>query len=202
MNLRLNILLILITLGLGGWAYYLYGNGQEKDLSQLIKQEGEAEYVGNKISTMMYDLQGKPQYFALADEIKRFESTERTEFIKPLVELFDISNGVKQWKLSADQAEMTKDRMLHLNGNVILQSLDETTRLQRIETARLTIDLTTQDITTDSEVKSQGLGLTTTGIGLNGNLKKQIATLLQNVKTSLEPTVIQQSPSQTERQKD
>lgn len=101
MNTRLTLVLLLIVVILGGWYYSL----QEKDnngLDQLIKKEGEPEYVGNKMSTSVYDLKGKPQYFAQADEIKRFESTERTEFLKPFIELFAKDSTVKQWKVSAD----------------------------------------------------------------------------------------------------
>ena len=66
-------------------------------------------------------------------------------------------------------------------------------RLQKIETDKLSIDLNTQDIATESVVKSVGLGISTTGMGLKGNLKRQVATITKDVKTYLEPTVIQQS---------
>ena len=49
---------------------------------------------------------------------------------------------------------------------------------------------------TDSEVKSQGLGFTTSGIGLKGNLKQQVATLLKDVKSYIEPTVIKAANEQ------
>ncbi|MDD0824476.1 LPS export ABC transporter periplasmic protein LptC [Mannheimia sp. AT1] len=192
MNTRLTLVLLLIVAILGGWYYSL----QEKDnngLDQLIKKEGEPEYVGNKMSTSVYDLQGKPQYFAQADEIKRFESTERTEFLKPFIELFAKDSTLKQWKVSADYAEITKDKILNLDGNVKLEALDPTSRLQQITTDKLTVDLNTQDIFTESVVKSVGSGFTTTGVGLKGNLKQQVATLQKDVKSYIEPTIIRQT---------
>lgn len=192
MNTRLTLVLLLIVVILGGWYYSL----QEKDnngLDQLIKKEGEPEYVGNKMSTSVYDLKGKPQYFAQADEIKRFESTERTEFLKPFIELFAKDSTVKQWKVSADYAEITKEKILNLSGNVRLESLDPTSRLQQISTDKLTVDLNTQDIFTESVVKSVGSGFTTTGVGLKGNLKQQVATLQKDVKSYIEPTIIKQT---------
>lgn len=192
MNIRLNVILLFIVAVLAGW-YYSQQVQETAGLDQLIKKEGEPEYVGERMSTTVYDLSGTPQYFAEAQEIKRFESTERTEFFKPLLNLFDKDTALKQWKVTAEYAEVTKEKMLNLKGKVSIESLDVNSRLQRIETDELTVDLNTQDIFTQSIVKSQGMGFTTTGTGLTGNLKKQIATLTKDVKTYIEPTVIKQA---------
>lgn len=192
MNTRLTLVLLLIVAVLGGWYYSL----QEKEnfgLDQLIKKEGQPEYVGNKMSTTVYDLKGNPQYFAQASEIKRYESTERTEFIHPFIELFAKESTQKQWKVSADFAEITKEKMLNLKGNIKLEALDPASRLQQITTDTLTVDLNTQDIFTESKVKSVGSGFTTTGVGLKGNLKQQVATLQKEVKSYIEPTIIKQA---------
>ncbi len=116
-------------------------------------------------------------------------------FLKPLLNLFDKETALKQWKVTADYAEVTKEKMLNLRGNVRIESLDPTSRLQKIESDSLSVDLNTQDVSTKAVVKSQGLGFTTTGTGLTGNLKKQVATLLKDVKTYIEPTVIKQADS-------
>ncbi|WGE32394.1 LPS export ABC transporter periplasmic protein LptC [Actinobacillus genomosp. 2] len=192
MNIRLNIILLVIVAALSGW-YFSQQKPENDGLDQLIKKEGNPDYTGNKMSTSVYDIKGNPQYFAQADEIKRYESTERTEFLKPFVDLFDSKTALKQWKVSADHAEITKEKILNLTGNVKLQALEPTSRLQKIETDKLSVDLNTQDVFTDSVVKSVGLGFTTSGTGLKGNLKQQVATITKDVKTYLEPTIIRQS---------
>lgn len=189
MNFRLNIILLFIVVVLGGWFISQQLNNTS-ELTHLIKKEGMPEYTGGKLTSTIYDLNGKPQYFAQAEEIKRYEETERTEFFKPLLNLFDEKTALKQWKITADQAEVTKEKMLHLQGNVKIQSLDPSSRLQKIETEQLSIDLTTHDIKSSMQVRSTGMGFITTGSGLTGNLKQQTATLLQNVKTSIEPNVV------------
>lgn len=189
MNFRLNIILLFIVVVLGGWFISQQLNNTS-ELTHLIKKEGMPEYTGGKLTSTIYDLNGKPQYFAQAEEIKRYEETERTEFFKPLLNLFDEKTALKQWKITADQAEVTKEKMLHLQGNVKIQSLDPSSRLQKIETEQLSIDLTTHDIKSSMQVLSTGMGFITTGSGLTGNLKQQTATLLQNVKTSIEPNVV------------
>ena len=195
MNKRITALLLVIVAALVGWMQY-----QAKDdangLDNLIKKEGMPDYTGKRMSTSVFDLEGKPEYYAEAEEIKRYEESEKTEFTNPLVNLFDKLTTLKQWKLSADHAEINAERILTLSGNVTLQALEPTSKLQRIETDHLSVNLTTQDVFTDSEVKSQGLGFTTTGVGLKGNLKQQVATLLKDVKSYIEPTVIKAANEQ------
>ncbi|OOR99626.1 LPS export ABC transporter periplasmic protein LptC [Haemophilus paracuniculus] len=191
MNLRLNLILLAIVAVLAGW-YFSQQPSEKTGLEQLIKKEGSPEFTGKKMETTIYDVQGKPQYFALAEDIKRFDATERTEFLKPLLNLFDKETAVKMWQVTADKAEINKENILTLTGNIKLQALDKASKLQKIETETLTVNLNTHDVYTDDEVKTLGLGFTTTGTGLKGNLKQQVATLTKNVKTYIEPTVIQQ----------
>lgn len=200
MNIRLNIILLLIVAALGGW-YFSQQQSDNPNLADLVKREGSPEYTGQKMETTVFDVKGKPQYFAQANEIKRYETTERTEFFKPLLNLFDAETALKQWKVTSDYAEVTKDKILNLKGNVKIQSLDETSKLTSIETDSLSVNLSTQDIFTESVVKSKGMGFTTTGTGLTGNLKKQVATLTKDVKTYIEPTVIQQADKSSAEKK-
>lgn len=195
MNYRLILILLIVVAGLIGWNLS-QSSDSESNLTHLVKREGAPEYVGEKITTTVYDLNGKLQYLAEATEIKRFESDERTEFVKPLLDLFDLETSLKQWKISADTAELTKDKMLRLSGNVKLKSIDPTARLDLIETESLLINLNNYDISTNSFVKSKGMGFTTEGIGLIGNLKKQTATLTKDVNTYIEPTLIEQKSTQ------
>lgn len=195
MNKRITALLLVIVATLLGWMQY-QAKDETNGLDNLIKKEGMPDYTGNRMSTSVFDLEGKPEYYAEAEEIKRYEESEKTEFTNPLVNLFDKLTALKQWKLSADHAEINAERILTLSGNVTLQALEPTSKLQRIETDHLSVNLTTQDVFTDSEVKSQGLGFTTSGIGLKGNLKQQVATLLKDVKSYIEPTVIKAANEQ------
>jgi len=195
MNKRITALLLVIVAALVGWMQY-QAKDETNGLDNLIKKEGMPDYTGNRMSTSVFDLDGKPEYYAEAEEIKRYKESEKTEFTNPLVNLFDKLTALKQWKLSADHAEINAERILTLSGNVTLQALEPTSKLQRIETDHLSVNLTTQDVFTDSEVKSQGLGFTTTGVGLKGNLKQQVATLLKDVKSYIEPTVIKAANEQ------
>ncbi|MDH2924105.1 lipopolysaccharide export system protein LptC [Nicoletella semolina] len=190
MNKRLNGVLLLMVAGLIGWYLGMQPN-EIGDLSRLIKKQGEPEYIGRAVSAKVYDMHGQPQYFAKANEIKHYEQTAKTELFQPLLYLFNTNTAKEQWKITANHAEITQEKLLYLTGDIRLENIEPNSRLQRLETQTLLVDLITQDISSESEVVSTGLGFNTSGIGLSGNLKKQIATLLKDTRTYLEPILLE-----------
>ncbi|MBN6067810.1 LPS export ABC transporter periplasmic protein LptC [Aggregatibacter actinomycetemcomitans] len=187
MNIRLNIILAVIALGLLAWFYSL--NQEDGSLKDLIKTADSPEYVGQKMSTTVYSPTGKKQYLATSAKVEHYTSDGHTDFQQPVVLLLDIeiqNTDKESWKLSADKARLTKDNMLYLDGNVIAQSLSAQSRLQRIETQRAVVNLTTQDVSSDQMVKLNGQNFNSTGLKLTGNLQQQVATLKEQVKTYYE----------------
>ncbi len=94
--------------------------------------------------------------------------------------------STQSWKLSANQARLTKDQILYLEGNVVAQNLTSDSRLQRIETESAVVNLKTQDMTSETQVKIKGKNFSSTGLKLVGNLRQQVATLKEQVKTYYE----------------
>ena len=198
MNIRWNVILGLIALGSLGWFYSL--NSDKPDLSNLVKKPDSPDYIGNKMETTVFSPEGKKQYLSTADKVKHYTADGHTEFEIPLVYLFDVSisnnaeksnNSTKllesqSWKLSAKKAKLTKDEMLYLEGDVVAESLEPTSRLQRIETQVAEVNLKTQDISSDTMVKINGQNFNSTGLKMVGNLRQQIATLKEQVKTYYE----------------
>ena len=198
MNIRWNVILGLIALGSLGWFYSL--NSDKPDLSTLVKKPDSPDYIGNKMETTVFSPEGKKQYLSTADKVKHYTVDGHTEFEMPLVYLFDAStsnnaeksnNSAKllesqSWKLSAKKAKLTKDEMLYLEGDVIAESLEPTSRLQRIETQVAEVNLKTQDISSGTMVKINGQNFNSTGLKMVGNLRQQIATLKEQVKTYYE----------------
>ena len=198
MNIRWNVILGLIALCSLGWFYSL--NSDKPDLSNLVKKPDSPDYIGNKMETTVFSPEGKKQYLSTADKVKHYTVDGHTEFEMPLVYLFDVStsnnteksnNSAKllesqSWKLSAKKAKLTKDEMLYLEGDVVAESLEPTSRLQRIETQVAEVNLKTQDISSDTMVKINGQNFNSTGLKMVGNLRQQIATLKEQVKTYYE----------------
>lgn len=188
MNIRWTVFLSVITLVLLAWYYSL--NQDDQQLATLIKKEESPEYIGHKMSTVVYSPTGKKQYLAVSDKVEYYNYDGHTNFERPLVYLFEIENQKTQqkesWKLSADRAILTKDNMLYLKGNVIAETLLPQSKLQRIETEDAKVNLNTQDISSDNTVKINGQNFTSTGLKLTGNLQQQIANLKEQVKTYYE----------------
>ena len=198
MNIRWNIILGVIALALLGWYYSL--NQDHSDLHSLIKKPDSPEYVGNKMERTVFSPEGKKQYVAISDKVEFYTQDGHTDFFSPFVYLFDVSLDNKDkeaktdkiqlekqnWKLSAQKAKLTKDQMLYLEGGVVAESLDPLSRLQRVETEAAVINLKTQDITSDTQVKINGLNFNSSGLKLVGNLRQQVATLKEQVKTYYE----------------
>ena len=157
MNIRWNIILGVIALALLGWYYSL--NQDHSDLQSLIKKPDSPEYVGNKMETTVFSPEGKKQYLAISDKVEYYTQDGHTDFISPLV---------------------------YLEGGVVAESLDPLSRLQRVETEAAVINLKTQDITSDTQVKINGLNFNSSGLKLVGNLRQQVATLKEQVKTYYE----------------
>ena len=188
MNIRWTVFLSAITLVLLAWYYSL--NQDDQQLATLIKKEESPEYIGHKMSTVVYSPTGQKQYLAVSDKVEYYDYDGHTNFEQPLVYLFEIENQKTQqkesWKLSADRAILTKDNMLYLKGNVIAETLLPQSKLQRIETEDAKVNLNTQDISSDNTVKINGQNFTSTGLKLTGNLQQQIANLKEQVKTYYE----------------
>jgi len=198
MNIRWNVILGLIALGSLGWFYSL--NSDKPDLSNLVKKPDSPDYIGNKMETTVFSPEGKKQYLSTADKVKHYTVDGHTEFEMPLVYLFDVSTSnnaeesnnpaklleSQSWKLSAKKAKLTKDEMLYLEGDVVAESLEPASRLQRVETQVAVVNLKTQDISSDKMVKINGQNFNSTGLKMVGNLRQQIATLKEQVKTYYE----------------
>lgn len=188
MNIRWTVVLSVIALSLLAWFYTL--NRSDEDLSDLIKKDEQPEYVGVNMQTLVYSPTGQKQYHATAKQVEYFQDNGQTHFTLPELLLFEItSEKIQQkqsWKLRADKAVLTKENILYLSGNVVAQSLFAESKLQRVATEQATVNLKTQDITSDQAVKINGLNFTSTGLKLVGNLQQQTATLKEQVKTYYE----------------
>ncbi|TNH05956.1 LPS export ABC transporter periplasmic protein LptC [Testudinibacter sp. TR-2022] len=189
MTSRWNIVLVVIALTLLAW-YYSLNQQDNVDLAARIQNSGSPDYIANQMETTLYSLDGRKQYVATADEVEYFQTQGDTLFKAPVVYLFETSknsdNLVRSWRLSADQAKISKDKILYLNDNVSIQSLLPESKIHSLQTSSAVVNLTTQDITSDTMVSVVGQSFTTTGKSLSGNLRQQIATLKEQVQTHYE----------------
>lgn len=181
MNVRLSLFLGAIAIVLVGWLVAT----SEQVAPTLGTVKGDPSFWGNNMLTVVYDPEGKLHYKLVSTKVKYYAETGDTDFTQPLMTLYS-QTGIPIWMVRADSAVLTKDRMLYLKNNVEVNSLTPESQLERLETAQATINLKTQDITSDTEVKLYGTNFTSTGLKMVGNLRNRTAALQEQVKSYYE----------------
>lgn len=182
MSIRWNLILILLAAVLLACFFSL----QQSSAPVFSKKADDPEYITEQMTTTVYGPTGTIQYQAESTHVDYF-SDDRAVFRQPILYVYD-KNQDKAWRLQADKAILSDKDKLSLEGNVKLQSLQPQSKIQSIDTEAAFVNLTTQDITSDTMVTLTGLNFTSHGKMLDGNLQKQTATLKEQVKTYYEIT--------------
>ncbi|CAM3306473.1 Lipopolysaccharide export system protein lptC [Xenorhabdus nematophila F1] len=179
-------ILALIALALIGW----HLSNVNDDSSSSIVDDGYPTYQTQEAVTFVYDPEGKLAYKLVADDVKNFADTKLTWFTKPVLTTYDpnsLSGTLKDtWAVSADKAKLTNDQMLYLYGNVLVNSLNNASQLQKITTDNATVNLTTQDVASDDQVTLIGIDIKSVGMKMRGNLRNKTAELIEKVTTQYE----------------
>lgn len=172
-------LLIVILLGV----FYLYHADEESHaVDSSMDLSGQPIYQSDNMTTDIYDLSGEIIYKITSDNVKHFDSSNSTEFTSPHLTLFDQEHK-PTWHIEAKQATLTDDKLLYLNHDVELNNLTPDAQIKQVKTDNAVVDLTTQLVTSDDPITIKGVGFSSTGTGLAGNLKEKTAKILENVKT-------------------
>lgn len=172
------ILLILFVVGL----YYYQSKETENIAIASIDLSKHPVYQSERMLTTIYNPLGYLSYKIVAFNVKHFDDSGNTEFLSPDITFYN-QEGVATWNIQANNATLTRDRLLYLNNKVQLDNLLPDTQLQRIITDNANVNLNTQIVTSDDHVTIQGTNFTSTGTGLRGDLRDKTADILENVKT-------------------
>lgn len=149
-------------------------------------------YQSEQTQTLVYSPQGLLSYRLTAQQVRYNSDSETSWFSQPVMLIYD-GNKQPAWRVQADNAQLTKDRQLYLQGHVQLSALTAEAQLRKIYTNSARVNLASQDIASDERVTLYGSGLYSTGLKMRGNLREKTAQLIEQVKTSYE-TQNQQTP--------
>lgn len=174
-------LLAVIALALIGWSMTDFND----DTTPGPVNNQDPTYQSQHTVTIVYNPTGKLSYRLVAEDAKYYTTDELSWFTQPEMILFD-ENAVATWSVRADRAKLTKDRMLYLYGNVEVNSLTTSSRLERIKTDNAQVNLVTQDVSSDDIVTLFGTNFTSNGMKMRGNLRIKTAELIDKVKTDYE----------------
>ncbi|MCX2533396.1 LPS export ABC transporter periplasmic protein LptC [Plesiomonas shigelloides] len=181
MNIRWSLFLGAIALVLIGWL--ATNGGNEPTVPAPV--QGDPSFWGNNMLTVVYDPTGKLHYKLVSTKVKYYAENGNTDFSQPLMTLYS-AEGIPIWMVQAKDAVLTKDKMLYLKGDVEVNSLTPDSQLEKLETTQATINLTTQDITSDAKVTVYGANFTSVGLKMRGNLRNRTAELQEQVKSYYE----------------
>lgn len=179
--MKKNLIYFLLIILVIGIYCYQREDTEKKDI-QTIDISNQPIYQSDKMFTRIYDLFGNLDYKITAVTVKQFENTGETLFQSPNITIYNKDHQIT-WHIQANNAILTRDKLLSLNDNVQINNLLPDAQIEKIISKNVKINLTTQIVTSEDPVTIQGLSFTSTGDGLYGNLQKKTANILKNVKT-------------------
>ncbi len=180
-RLWITCILLIIALVLIRWKV----NDADAGIMPSTANENEPTYQSQHTVTLVYNPTGQLNYKVVAHAVQNYTHSELTWFTMPVMTLFD-ENAAASWSVRADRAKLTQDKMLYLYGNVEVNNLTATSQLQKIDTDNAQINLVTQDVSSDDQVRLFGIGTTSTGMKMRGNFRNKTAELIEKVNTYYE----------------
>lgn len=177
---RRNILIFLslLAMGLLTWNIIFL----EKKNPAVPINAGEPTYVSETSRTLVYAPEGNLNYILVSKWVSYFSADETSWFEAPVLTVNDKS-ATAIWSVYADKAKLTKDHVLYLYGHVTAESLTKEAELRKISTQNAQVNLSTLDVTSQDEVTLCGRGFNSSGLKMRGNLRTEIVTLIDQVKT-------------------
>ncbi|WMY97092.1 MAG: LPS export ABC transporter periplasmic protein LptC [Arsenophonus sp.] len=173
-----NIILILMIFTIICWNF----NHSQKIKKPIIIDKHQPSYQTINSITYIYDSLGKLIYKLITDQAYYFSNNKNSSFKKPILIIYN-TESIPIWKITANQAKLTDDYMLYLNGDVQINNLNKNLNLKNILMKNSTINLKTQDIISNNRVIITGNNFKTISMKIHGNIKKHTAKLSENVKT-------------------
>lgn len=177
----ITLALALIALALIGWNM----SGFNQRDTQTVIDDSEPSSQSQHTVTVAFNPVGQLSYKLVAENVQNFSAQELTWFTTPVMTMFG-DNTVATWTVRADRAKLTNDKMLYLYGHVEVDSLTPDAQLKKIRTDNAQVNLITLDISSDDEVTLSGVGFTSNGMKMRGNLRDKTAELIEKVRTSYE----------------
>jgi len=155
------------------------------DDTQAVVNANDPTYKSEHTDTVVYSPEGALNYRLIAEHVEYFSEQAISWFTQPRLTTFD-TNKVPTWSIKADKAKLTNDRMLYLYGHVEVNALTADAQLRKITTDNATINLITQDVSSDDLVTLYGTTFNSSGLKMRGNLRSKNAELIEKVRTSYE----------------
>lgn len=137
----------------------------------------QPDFVAKNLVTTRFDVEGNPTERLESRYAEYFQLLEQATFEAPVVYLFD-KQGRAEWRASAQSGILNTDDNVILRDNVHLDGLLPSSFISTMDTPYLELDMVTQDVRSNREIKIVGQDFQTQGVGLKGHLDRKYFELL------------------------
>ncbi|VFP82264.1 LPS export ABC transporter periplasmic protein LptC [Candidatus Erwinia haradaeae] len=163
--------------------YLIKDRNKEEDTKILTNHILIPTCVSHQTQILLYNPQGILSHQILADKSRYYSNDEISWFTNPVMIIYN-ENKLPMWIIKSNQAKLTKEKVLFLYGNVIINSLMKITQLKHLQTETAKINLITQELTSENTVTLSGPAFFSTGMKMYGNLQKHTAQIIGKVRTT------------------
>ncbi len=173
------VLLFTCVLGL-----YFYPFNQSTTLTDDVSTQTLFEtptYRAENLTSKLYAQDGKLSHEVFATVMEHYETLGFMVFEQPLYTIY-VDAG-QPYKISADEGTLFTNNIVRLEKNIVIKSLNQSDFIQQITTDFIEIDLTTNTLYSDSEVRMTGAEFSMLSKGLNGDMQAKKFNLTGHVKT-------------------
>ncbi|AJR07397.1 LPS export ABC transporter periplasmic protein LptC [Photobacterium gaetbulicola] len=179
--MTLQRLLYALLIAICAWTgYYLLEKHWADDV-QIAPDAEKPIFTGKSVINTAYNESGQRSYQIDAAHLEHFSQSGNTDFVEPV--LWVYKNGSEtEWRISSNEARLDKNHILQMTGNVRIFNLLPESAVRVIQTDTLRLNLVSKDFDTPDHVIITGDAFQNEGTGMKGNMDRNIATLLNNVK--------------------
>ena len=206
MRIKDLLLLLLLVCSVILWRWY----SAEEEVAEPVQAE-LPDFVATRLYSATFDKEGKLAFRIFADSMRYYELQERTQFSRPVVLVYpeqvqpvwqlSAEEGIltmehpssAEESLAQDEPgdgsdnnvparKPLKERLqVTLSDQVNFVNLTNSEYVRSVTSDSISLNLKTQEITTDDKVTVSGPHYQLSGVGLEGNLKEEQVTLLNEV---------------------
>ncbi len=136
-------------------------------------------FTAKGLTSVRYNQAGRITEEVFAEHTEYYEPLDMAELTRPVIITHDES-GKPTWRLSARTGIINRDDNAIMRDEVQIKNLSPDTRVDRLTTSYLELDLSNQQIRSPQKLDIHGPGFHIEGVGLRGQLDKNRYELLEN----------------------
>jgi lipopolysaccharide export system protein LptC len=152
---------------------------------QTIDETITPDFIAENLHSNVYKSKGNLAYVVDAHRMEHYPELNITNFEFPQYTLHP-KNDAPAWKVSANEGILYNNNRVKLENNVRVLATDQNSLLQEVQGKYFELDLKTNILSSEQEIKIIGKGFTIDGKGLIVDLNTNQMTLTKHVKSIYE----------------